>query len=61
LPRRTSSDYAYSTHHSYSAPPGKHGVIEVGRDELVVFMNAHPELLPPRITRWLTTPGGDQH
>ena len=50
--------YAYSTHNSYSAPPGKHGVIEIRRDEVVAFMDAHPELLPPRIARWLVTARG---
>lgn len=45
--------YAYSTHGTYSAPPSEHGVIEIQRSELVSFMAAHAELLPPRVSRWL--------
>lgn len=46
--------YAYSTHGMYSAPPREHGVIEIQSCELVSFMAAHPELLPPRVSRWIT-------
>ena len=52
--------YVYSTHRAYSALPREHGVIEIEREELVAFMDAHPELLPPRIGRWLTKAGGYQ-
>jgi hypothetical protein len=46
--------YAYSTHDRYAAPPSEHGVIAIKREELVGFIAAHPELLPPRIARWIT-------
>jgi hypothetical protein len=46
--------YAYSTHDRYTDDPAKHGVIALHRHQLVDFMAAHPALLPPRVTQWLT-------
>lgn len=45
--------YAYSTHGLYTATPAEHGIIAIERQELTSFMETHPELLPPRIARWL--------
>jgi hypothetical protein len=45
--------YAYSTHQKYTATPGKHGVIAIEHDQLITFMKEHPELLSPRVARWL--------
>lgn len=45
--------YAYSTHHKYTTDPGEHGVIEIEDDQLIAFTKEHPELLPPRVARWL--------
>jgi hypothetical protein len=45
--------YAYSTAARYTATPSEHGVIKLETGELVSFMAAHPELLPPRVSRWL--------
>ncbi len=45
--------FAYSTHDAYSASPAEHGVTCLTRQELVDFMRNRPELLPPRIARWL--------
>jgi hypothetical protein len=49
--------YAYSTHGNYSADPAKHGVIMIDHYALLAFMTEHPELLPPRVARWLSLPG----
>ena len=45
--------YAYSTHGRYTATPSKHGVIAIKDEELIGFIAEHPELLPPRVSRWL--------
>lgn len=47
--------YAYSTHAKYTELPSEHDVIEIKQDELIAFMAKRPELLPPRIARWLAT------
>lgn len=47
--------YAYSTHGLYTASPAENGVIQLQHAELVSFMGAHPELLPPRVSRWLAS------
>lgn len=44
---------AYSTHGKYTAPPARHGVTAITDTELFGFMESHPELLPPRVARWL--------
>lgn len=46
--------FAYSTHHNYSASPAEHGVVEITRAQLVQLMTEQPQILPPRITQWLT-------
>jgi hypothetical protein len=46
--------YAYSTYGRYTAEPAGSGVIELRTEELIDFMAQHPELLPPRIARWLS-------
>lgn len=48
--------FAYSTHELYTERPDKHGVIKIKTADLVGFMESHPELLPPRIARWLLPP-----
>jgi hypothetical protein len=45
--------FVFSTEGLYGAPPGEQGVRTIERPELTEFMSAHPELLPPRISRWL--------
>lgn len=45
--------FAFSTHNRFTEPPGEHGVRQIAQPELVDFMIASPQLLPPRITQWL--------
>jgi hypothetical protein len=45
--------FAYSTHNRYTAPPDKYDVTTLTSGELIGFIGDHPELLPPRIARWL--------
>lgn len=46
--------FVYSTDNAYTdPPPEKHGAVPLTREQLVDFMREHPELLPPRITRWI--------
>jgi hypothetical protein len=47
--------FVCSTHDAYSAPPEEHGATAIRREHLVHFMADRPELLPPRISRWLTS------
>ena len=46
--------FAYSTHGRYTAAPAEHGVIEVRPKQLIALMTEQPQILPPRITQWLT-------
>lgn len=46
--------YAYSAHERYTDDPARHAVIALPRHQLVEFMAAHPAVLPPRVTQWLT-------
>lgn len=45
--------FVCSTHDAFSAPPEKNGATAIWRRQLVQFMHERPELLPPRISRWL--------
>ncbi|MDE3075035.1 MAG: hypothetical protein KGJ86_06360 [Chloroflexota bacterium] len=45
--------YAYSTDGIHSASPSEYGVVEIEHQQLLRFMAMHPELLPPRVARWL--------
>jgi hypothetical protein len=47
--------FVYSTHDAYDAPPEELGAAALTRRQLVDFMGAHPELLPPRISGWIST------
>lgn len=49
--------FVYSTHGSYTSPPTAAGATEVTHAELIDFLGRHPELLPPRIKRWLKPSG----
>lgn len=51
----TAEIYVFSTDGLYSHPPHDFGVHEIRREQLVDFMGRHPELMPPRIGRWLGT------
>jgi hypothetical protein len=50
---QTAEIYVFSTHGRYTEPPGEFGVREIELRQLVDFMGAHPELMPPRVGRWL--------
>jgi hypothetical protein len=43
--------YAFSTHGLYTG--NSKGVTKITTSELVAFIKESPELLPPRIARWL--------
>ena len=45
--------FAFSTHDRFTEPPADHGVRQIDQQDLVDFMTASPELLPPRIAQWL--------
>lgn len=47
--------FVYSTHDAYDTPPEELGAAALTRRQLVDFMRAHPELLPPRIAGWIST------
>lgn len=47
--------FVCSTHDQFSAPPQDYGARPILRADLVRFMAERPELLPPRIARWLAT------
>jgi hypothetical protein len=45
--------FVYSTHDAYDCSPEGNGAIALTQQDLVEFVGQHPELLPPRIARWL--------
>jgi hypothetical protein len=45
--------FVFSTHESFAGNPGELGATKISRAEIVEFMASKPELLPPRITRWI--------
>jgi hypothetical protein len=46
--------FAFSTADAYTEDPAAFSVEAIEREEIVRFMRCHPELLAPRVTRWLT-------
>jgi len=46
--------FVFSTHEKFDGDPGKLGATRISRSEIVMFMAARPELLPPRIARWVS-------
>lgn len=45
--------FVFSTHERFDGDPGELGATRISIAELVDFMATRPELLPPRITRWI--------
>lgn len=50
---RGSEVFVFSTDDLYSEPPADFGVQRIEIDDLKRFMSGRPDLLPPRIGRWL--------
>jgi hypothetical protein len=46
--------FVYSTHDAYVDRPEDLGATRITRADLLQFMADRPELLPPRISRWLS-------
>lgn len=45
--------FVFSTHESYASDPEELGATRIRRTEIAEFMSSRPELLPPRIARWI--------
>lgn len=52
--------FVFSTDGLYSEPPAELGAREIELPELTAFMAERPDLLPPRIGRWLDPEGSNQ-
>ncbi|MGH8571182.1 MAG: hypothetical protein ACREX8_01225 [Gammaproteobacteria bacterium] len=45
--------FVFSTHNLYDGVPEDLGAIRITNEQLASFMAERPEILPPRITRWI--------
>lgn len=45
--------FVFSTHESFAGDPEELGATKISRAEIVEFMSSRPDLLPPRIARWI--------
>ena len=45
--------FVFSTHERFAGDPDELGAAKISRTEIAEFMSARPELLPPRIARWI--------
>lgn len=45
--------FVFSTHERFDGDPAGLGATKVSKAEIVEFMSARPNLLPPRIARWI--------
>jgi hypothetical protein len=45
--------FVFSTHNLYDRDPEDVGATRITTEELADFMSRRPEILPPRITRWI--------
>lgn len=50
---RDAEVFVFSTHEKFDGDPEELGATKISRDEIVEFMSERPELLPPRIARWI--------
>ncbi len=46
--------FVFSTHENFAGDPGELGATKISRADVAEFMASRPELLPPRITRWIS-------
>jgi hypothetical protein len=49
--------FAFSTHKRFTTTPAAYDITEISTENLADFMARRPELLPPRVARWLQRPG----
>jgi hypothetical protein len=45
--------FAFSTHEKVAGDPEELGATMISKAEIAEFMSTRPELLPPRIARWI--------
>jgi hypothetical protein len=50
---REAEAFVFSTHERFDGDPQELGATRISKAEIVEFLSARPELLPPRIARWV--------